>query len=81
MPKKLKIVELDCYLVRKELVDYMEGDLTPDLRRQIDFHLEGCTHCTAIYDGARNLVQLLGNQKALELPAALSRRLYERLLS
>jgi predicted anti-sigma-YlaC factor YlaD len=79
--KKLKIVELDCGQVRNELVDYMEGDLTPQLRAQIDWHLEGCQHCTAIYDGVRNIVQLVGNEKALELPAGLSKRLYQRLLS
>jgi len=81
VPLKFKIVEIDCYEVRRELVDYMEGDLTPELRAQINQHLEHCRHCTAVYDGVRNVVQLLGNEDAIDLPEGFSRRLYERFLA
>jgi anti-sigma factor (TIGR02949 family) len=77
---KLKIVEIDCYEARRELVDYMEGDLAPELRAQIDRHLENCRHCTAVYDGVRNVVRLLGSEGAFELPQGFSQRLYKRLL-
>ena len=78
---KLKIVEIDCYEARRELIDYMEGDLAPELRAQIDRHLENCRHCTAVYDGVRNVVRLLGSEGAFELPQGFSQRLYKRLLS
>ena len=81
MQGKVKVAELDCYEVRRELVNYMEGDLTAELRAQIEQHLLGCEHCTAIYDGTRNVVKLVGNEKAIELPPGFSRRLYRRLLS
>ena len=81
MQAKIKIAELDCYEVRREMVNYMEGDLTAELRAQIEQHLLGCEHCTAVYDGTRNIVHLVGNEKALELPPGFSRRLYRRLLS
>ena len=57
----------------------MEGDLTPEVRSRIDQHLRDCRHCTAIYDGARNMVRLVGDEKAIELPVGFSQRLYERL--
>jgi len=79
VPRKTKIVEIDCYQVRRELVDYMEGDLTPELRIRIDHHLQNCSHCTAVYDGVRNVVRLLGNENAIELPQGFSQRLYRRL--
>ena len=72
--------QITCREVWKELVNYMEDDLTPELRASIDRHLRGCAHCTAIYDGARNVVRLVGNQEALELPPGLSRRLYQHFL-
>ena len=74
-----EIIEVDCYQVRRELVNWMEGDLTAELRTQVDNHLRNCQHCTAVYDGARNVVRLLGNEKAIELPPGFSRRLYQRL--
>jgi anti-sigma factor (TIGR02949 family) len=73
--RKFTILEIDCYQVRKELSDYLDGDLTPELRAQIEHHLEACHHCTAVDDGLQNIVRLLGNEKVIALPEGFSRRL------
>ncbi|MBI3474779.1 MAG: zf-HC2 domain-containing protein [Acidobacteria bacterium] len=73
-------IEVDCYLVRRELVNWMEGDLTPELRADIALHLKNCEHCTAVYDGARNVVRLLSDKNAIDLPPGFSQRLYVRLM-
>jgi Putative zinc-finger len=75
------IIEIDCQQVRRELSNYLEGDLTAVLRLQIETHLAGCSHCAAIHDGVRNIVQLLGDQKLLEVPEGFGKRLYQRLVS
>jgi anti-sigma factor (TIGR02949 family) len=77
--QKPSIVEIDCYQVRRELSEYLEDDVTPELRSQIEDHLAGCAHCTAIYDGMRNVVQLLGSERMIEVPEGFSQRLYQRL--
>ena len=71
------IVEIDCYKVRRELSNYLDGDLTLELRRQVENHLASCSHCTAVYDGMRNVVTLLGDERVIELPEGFSRRLYQ----
>jgi len=76
--QKLNVIEIDCYQVRRELSDYLEGDVAPELRTQIEAHLRSCNHCTAVYDGIRNVMHLLSGEKVIELPAGFSRRLYER---
>jgi predicted anti-sigma-YlaC factor YlaD len=58
----------------------MEEDLKPALRARIDAHLRICQHCRAVYDGVRNIVQLLGSEGSIELPPGFSQRLYKRLL-
>ena len=80
MPTPNQTVEIDCRQVWKELTNYMEGDVTPELRNHITRHLEGCKHCTAIYDGTRNVVRLLGDEKAITLPHGFSERLFDRLV-
>jgi predicted anti-sigma-YlaC factor YlaD len=50
------------------------------LRARIDVHRRNCHHCRAVYDGVRNVVQLLGSEESIELPAGFSQRLYKRLL-
>ena len=77
--RKLGFIEIDCYQVRQELSDYLEGDLTPQLRVQIEEHLQTCEHCRAVYDGLRNIVRLLGDDEVIELPEGFSQRLYNRL--
>ena len=79
MKSSVQILELDCYAVRRELVNWMEDELPPHLRKEVDLHLQNCNHCKAIYDGARNVVRLVGDERAIELPPDLSRRLYQRL--
>ena len=75
-----QIVEIDCQHVWKELTNYMEGDLTSEMRDRITRHLQGCRHCKAIYDGTRNIVRLLGDKESIELPKGFSERLFDRLM-
>ena len=81
VPDKPAVIEIDCYQVIRELSDYVEADLTPQLRLQIEEHLKNCAHCVAVYDGLRNVVRLLGDEKSIELPEGFSRRLHQRLRS
>jgi hypothetical protein len=78
--RKPGVIEIDCYQVRRELSDYLEGDLTPELRLRIEQHLQTCDHCRAVHDGLRNIVRLLGDEEVIELPEGFSQRLYKRLL-
>ena len=77
--RKTSFIEIDCYQVRRELSDYLEGDLTLQLRLRIEQHLQACDHCRAVYDGLRNIVRLLGDKEVIELPEGFSQRLCKRL--
>src|SRR5207249_8865048 len=74
-------VEISCREVVRELSNYIDEEVDPRLRRQIEQHLACCTHCTAIYDGVRNVVTLIGDDRSFELPAGFSQRLRVRLYS
>ena len=76
-----QLLEIDCREVWRELVNYTEGDLSPEMRDRITRHLQSCPHCRAVYDGSRNIVRLLGDKNVFELPQGFSQRLYERLSS
>ena len=75
-----QVVQIDCQQVWKELTNYIEGDLSPEMRDRIARHLRGCRNCTAVYDGTRNVVQLLSDEKSIELPVGFSERLFDRLV-
>ena len=75
-----QVVQIDCQQVWKELTNYIEGDLSPEVRDRIARHLRGCKNCAAVYDGTRNVVQLLSDEKSIELPLGFSERLFDRLV-
>ena len=66
---------INCREVLRELSNYIESDLDPELRSQIDSHLAQCRHCTAVYQGTRNLLTLVAGGRVFELPEGFSQRL------
>ena len=68
-----------CEEVWREISNYLDGDVSPDLRAAIDEHVRGCKGCTAVLDGTRNVVQLYGDERMLEVPLGFSHRLHRRL--
>jgi len=69
------IVEISCFEVWKQISDYVDNDVDPELKGRLEFHFERCKDCKAILDGTRNVVALIGDERAFELPAAVSERL------
>jgi hypothetical protein len=72
-------VEISCVEVWREISNFIEGDVDPELRRRMEEHFRGCEHCTAILDGARNVIRLVGDGKTFDLPKGFSERLRARL--
>ena len=79
MSTQPRVVEIDCREARRELVNYLEDDLGPELRKELERHLAHCRHCTALYDGMRNVVRLLANDVVIELPKGFGERLQKKL--
>lgn len=85
MPDENLIVEISCFEVWKRLSDYVDNDVEPDLKIRLTNHFARCQHCKALVDGTRNVVALIGDEHAFELPfgagqritSALARRIAE----
>jgi hypothetical protein len=68
-----------CEEVWREISNYLEGDIEPGVRLAMEEHIRGCQRCTAVLDGTRNVVQLYGDERMLEVPLGFSYRLQHRL--
>lgn len=69
-----------CEEVWREVSNYLDGELDPARRTAIEDHIRGCQRCAAVVDGTRNVVQLYGDERMLEVPLGFSGRLQQRLL-
>ena len=66
---------VNCEQVWREISNYLEGEVSPDLRAAMEAHFHDCKHCTAVLDGTRNVIHLYGDDRF----AATACRLYRGL--
>ena len=69
---------VNCEEVWREISNYLEEDVDPGLRTAMDDHIRGCKRCTAVLDGMRNVVEIYGDERMLEVPLGFSHRLQRR---
>ncbi|HWY22678.1 MAG TPA: zf-HC2 domain-containing protein [Candidatus Acidoferrum sp.] len=70
-----------CEEVWREISNYVDGDVDAALRSSMDEHFRTCARCASVLAGTKNVVQLYGDERMLEVPAGFSRRLEKRLYS
>ncbi len=72
-------MKLDCKHIWRELSNYLDGEIPPDVRRHVEAHVAHCRHCAALLDSTHNVIVLIADKRRLELPVGFSARLRERL--
>jgi acyl CoA:acetate/3-ketoacid CoA transferase beta subunit len=65
--------------VFRQISNYVEGDIDPVVRARMEAHFKVCDHCTAVLDGTRNVVRIVGDGAVFEVPSGFSQRLYSKL--
>lgn len=70
---------LNCEQVWPELSNYVDGDVDAALRSAMEEHFRTCKQCASVLAGTRNVVQLYGDERMLEVPVGFGRRLEKRL--
>ena len=71
--------KVNCEQVWREVSNYVDGDVDAALRSSMDEHFRTCKRCASVLAGTRNVVQLYGDERILEVPAGFSGRLEQRL--
>ena len=73
------VIQIPCEHVWREISNYLDGEVTPELRERMEQHFHGCRRCLAVLNGTRNIVALVGDEQTFTLPAGFGERLYSRL--
>jgi len=68
-----------CEEVWREISNYLDGDVDVGLRAAMDEHFLGCKRCSAVLAGTRNVVELYGDERMVEVPLGFGYRLQRRL--
>lgn len=67
---------VSCKTLAKNLSGYIDEDLDPKLRSEIEDHLSYCRRCSVLLDSVRKVVVIIGDEHTYELPIGFEQRLY-----
>ena len=75
----MSVIEISCPEVWREISNYIDDEVDPELRARMEAHFRVCAHCTAVLDGTKNVVKLVADGVVYELPVGFSERLYNKI--
>jgi anti-sigma factor RsiW len=66
---------VNCKGVIRELSNYIDGELEPAIKLELERHLSHCEDCTMILDQTKKSIEILCDSEPIPLPAGLHDRL------
>lgn len=70
---------MNCKGVIRELSNYIDGDLDPVVKAELERHLGHCEDCTMIVDQTRKTIRIICDSQPVELSGESRTRLHEAL--
>jgi hypothetical protein len=64
-----------------EFADYMENQVSPEVRKELDLHLAQCRACQVLYDTSLKTVKILTESGSFELPHSVSEPIIDRVMA
>ncbi len=66
---------LDCRHVLAELSNYLDGEVSPEVKHVLEKHLVKCHRCSLVYDTTRKMLRIVTEAGAIEVPLGADARL------
>jgi hypothetical protein len=64
-----------------EFGDYLENQVSGDVRREMELHLSQCRTCTVLFDSSCKTVRFVTESCSFELPQPVSDALVDRIMA
>jgi len=70
---------LSCKDLLEELGNYLDDEVSVDLRRELEEHLAECRPCKVVADSARQTVKIVAGCRSFELPPKFSAKIMAKI--
>lgn len=64
-----------------EFGDYLENQVSPEIRQELELHLSQCRACQVLCDSSRKTVKIVTESSSFELPQSVSDPIIERVIA
>jgi hypothetical protein len=64
-----------------EFADYLENQVSPEVREELELHLSQCRACHVLYDSSRKTIKIASESNSFELPQKVFDPIIDRVMS
>ena len=64
-----------------EFADYLENQVSPEVRAELELHLSQCRACHVLYDSTRKTVKVVTESASFELPQGICDPIIDRVMA
>jgi hypothetical protein len=64
-----------------EFADYLENQISPEVREELELHLSQCRACYVLYDSSRKTIKIVSESNSFELPQKVFDPIIDRVMS
>ena len=64
-----------------EFADYLENQVSPEIRQELELHLSQCRACHVLYDSTRKTVKIVSESDSFELPQDIFDPIIDRVMA
>ena len=64
-----------------EFADYLEKEVSPEVRQELELHLSQCRACHVLYDSTRKTVKIVSESDSFELPQDIFDPIIDRVMA
>jgi hypothetical protein len=64
-----------------EFADYLENQVSPEVRQELELHLSQCRACHVLYDSSRKTIKIVSESNSFELPERVFDPIIDRVMS
>jgi hypothetical protein len=64
-----------------EFADYLENQVSPEVRQELELHLSQCRACYVLYDSTRKTVRIVSESNSFELPQNIFDPIIDRVMA
>ena len=64
-----------------EFGDYVEEQVSPEVRQELELHLSQCRACHVLYDSTRKTIRIVSESNSFELPQNIFDPIIDRVMA